>query len=213
MRPLKITCLVPLVVFSLLLVGCGSDEPAPPPNAPTGAKAPEPAVPKFPKELDVDFASLAKFPDLTFEAIGTIPEEGDPRAALMDGAPLTPTTGQPANLFWVAKPAAQFIVNLPTDKGPARVDKVTVEDGGGDRSFPFCSVSVETPDKPTWHPPMGLTSRKEQIKTPEGEWVRTIIQFDEVQSIKIRVSFPAGNAKQPDRVFVRDIDIIGDLGG
>ncbi len=221
MRPLKMRSIFSPVVLALVLTGCGGEEPTPqPPNlsavpSPGGAEAPKPAAaPTFPKELNVDFASLIKFPDLQFEAIGTIAGEGDPRAVLMDSGGVNNTSGQPASpSFWVAKPPAQFIVNMPTGRGPVRVDTVTVEDAGGDRSFPLCSVSVKTTDQSSWHPPLGLTSRKELVKTPQGEWVRTIIQFDEVQVIGIRVSIPAGNSKQPDHVYIRDIDIIGDMGG
>ncbi len=221
MLPSRVLSIAVSGLMMFMLAGCGSDEPASQaPVASTqtsqpGVEAPKPAAaePAHPLESDVDFASLAKFPDIQFEAPGTIPEEGDPRVVLMDGAPLTDPTGQAVGPFWVAKPPAQFIVNMPTGKGRIRVDKVTIEDAGGDKSFPLCSVSIRTADKPEWHPPQGLTNRKELVKTPEGEWVRTVIQFDEVPATGIRVSFPAGNSKQPDHVYVRDIDIIGDLGG
>jgi hypothetical protein len=221
MWPLKGLSLITLVFLVPILVGCGSEETVPQPPQP-GTNAvqkggdvpnPVPAEPAHPLEMDVDFASLAKFPDLQFEAIGTIPEEGDPRVVLMDGAAPANPTGQTTGSFWVAKPPAQYIVHIPTDKGRVRIDKVTVEDAGGDKSFMLCSVSIMTKDQPDWKPPQGLTSRKELVKTPEGEWVRTIIQFDEVPATGIRISFPAGNTKQPDRVYVRDIDVIGDLGG
>ncbi len=220
MQPSKIISMIIPVFLAFFTAGCGVDEPAPeaPQPADKGvpvAKAtkPAPTEPAQPLEADVDFASLAKFPGLEFEALGTIPEEGDPRVVLMDGAPVMNPSGQATGPFWVAKPPAQFIVNMPTGKGRIGIDKVTVEDAGGDKAFPLCSVSVRTADKPDWHPPQGLTNRKELVKTPEGEWVRTIIQFDEVPATGIRVSFPAGNPKQPDHVYVRDIDVIGDIGG
>lgn len=217
MWPSKILGPVIPVALALILAGCGGEEAAPPANpaAPAGAEAPQPAAaaPSKPVELNVDFASLARFPDLQFEAIGTIEGEGDPRVVLSDGAPQTNSTGQPAGPFWVAKPPAYFIVNMPTGKGGIQVDKVTIEDAGGDKSFPLCSVSITTADQPEWHPPVGLTNRKELVKNPEGDWVRTVIQFDEVRATGVRIALPAGNSKQPDRVFLRDIDVIGKLGG
>ena len=218
---MKIHSIMTLVAFPLLLAGCGGEEPAPPagPTSTAGTAAqpasealkPEPAD-LAPKDGDTDFASLTEFPGLSFAGIGTIPDEGDPRVVLMDGAPVIKPSGQPSEPYWVARPPAQFEITMPTEKGHLHVDKVTIEDTGDDKAFPLCSVSVKTAEKPDWHPPVGLTARKERTRTLEGLGARHVIGFDGVHATAVRVSFPAGSPKQPDRVYVRDIDVIGRFG-
>jgi hypothetical protein len=189
------------IASCLIWLGCGKTPP------PADQSAPQPVAPVGAQPGEVDLASLKAFPELKFVANGTYPEEGDPRVLFMDGEPVQKASGQPSEPYWVAKPPTSVEVYAP---GHITVGKVAVEDVGGEKALPQCSVSVKTDDKPDWHPPDGLIFHRETI--PNSTTTRHIIEFDKAHASAIRVNFPGGNQAQPDRVYVSDIDIFGEVG-
>lgn len=205
-------------IIAFLLAGCGGETPPPAPPSPSPA-APQPGAqgPKLEQsdlhsatESDVDFASLEKFPDLKFQAAGTLPDSGDPKVVLMDGANVASASGQ-AVAYWSAKTPASFEITIPNEKGHIHIDHVEIQDAGGDKAIGLCSVSIMPEGKDTWQPPEGITKRMKQVPVPGGMAVRHIIEFDEAHATAVRVNFMAGPPAHPEQVFVSDIDIIGEL--
>lgn len=202
-----------LGLLGLMLIGCGGEAPPPPPPPQSNAHPPklEHSDLHGKTETDVDFANLEKFPDLKFQAAGTLPDSGDPKVVLMDAATVASASGQAAATFWSAKTPASFEITLPVEKGHLHIDHVEIQDAGGDKAIGMCSVSIMTEEKNSWQPPDGITKRMKQVPMADGMAVRHIIEFDEAHATAVRVNFSAGSPAHPDQVFVTDIDIIGDL--
>ena len=159
--------------------------------------------------VEVDITSLKQFPDLKYTFAGTIPDQGNPDAVLMDGAPLVEgATG--TNELWVANAPARFEVIVPNLGNSFQITRVEVTDPGKDKSLPEFVVSIQTPGNPEWQPLSGTMGlRMQQGPGMKQDEEKSICAFTRIQASAVRIDFPKGGEGSAGKVFISDIDVIG----
>lgn len=172
--------------------------------------APQAKPAEAPKDL-VDFASLKGFPDLRFETGSTIPSNGDPRIALMDGKRFKREDGTNVEGYWCSVPPATFEVTLPFDQGATSLSRIEVEDFGGEFAFGDCQVELKTTPEGAWGPLPNGKVAKEQVQAALRMNTRWVFSMPKTPAVAVRLKFPKGCAKFASRVFVSDIDILGSI--
>ncbi len=197
-------------------VPTATPQPSPTPTdtlpPPTTTPVPVPPTPTLTptkvEMVEVDIASLQRFPDLRYIFSGTLPDQGSPEAALMDGAPLVEGATQTG--LWAASLPASFEVIVPPLGDAFLMNRVEVTDPGGDKSLHKFEVYIQTPGNPEWQRPPGMMGlRMQQGPGMKGEEGKTVCAFTRVKASAVRIEFPKGDGETPDHVFITDIDVIG----
>lgn len=201
-----------LLLGMSVLFGCGE---SPPPVILEDAESAEEehveesSAPRVEK-VEVDFASLAEFPQLAHAASGNL-AGGDPRYPLMEGETVRGASGEILETFWEGIAPATFEVAIPPGEENARIHEVRVTSLGGDRAFQECVVYLQPKGSGgEWRRPEKLRFEKIALEdAPGGTAYEHVFRFQSVQAAAVRIGFVTGCAARPDRVYVEDIDILG----
>ena len=212
------TLLVVILCLDLCLSGCGGKETSQPVadshRGQTVNQAPV-ATPTQPKaqdlgNTDVDFASIEKFPDISFCFSEDLAPNGNSRFPLVEGNTVQDASGNPAATYWAATVPATYEITLP---GKAVIHRVEVLGPCGTIGIPECVVFLKRSRDGNWERPTGLVYEKRFAGTDEdGDMTKHVFSFDKTHAVGVLLGFAVGCERDPSLVHVRDIKVIGHSG-
>jgi hypothetical protein len=204
-----------VAIFALaVFVGCGAKEEAStevggeaevPAEAPAEPTPPEPS----PTPKETNFTSAAEFAEFDIRVSDDLTPDGHYRNPLVEPGLVSEATevqnGGPS--YWSAPVPATYEVTLPPG---AKVRRVEVQGTGGDSAFPECVVFVKKTSDDNWERPERLDlDRRDDEPDQKGKTTRHIFSFRETEAAGVLLGFATGSVEFPDRIHVKDIDILG----
>lgn len=196
--------LIPVLATGFLQ-GCGEPEVGDPQIVtadvePTPTPVPVPTA--TPQPVEVDFASLIPYPDLTYTTSRTLSPAETDRNLVLDAPEYS------SEVYWRSATPATFELELPSG---ASVHRIEVEGAEGSAGFPECVVFVRSATETNWRRPAGLVLEQQLGKFVEGKGyrLRHIFSFDETPASRTLIGIARGSNETPDSASVVDIDVFG----